>query len=140
MNSFSGFFQKHREFLWYTLFGCGTVAINYITYLFCESFLQINYLISIVAAWFLSFLFAFITNKLFVFQSKSFQWLLLLKEFGGFLVCRVFSLGIELVTMFISVGILHWNDKWMKLISNGIVILINYIVKNFFAYIKTYSN
>ena len=127
MGSFSGFCQKHREFLWYTLFGCGTVVINYFTYLLCESVFHINYLISIVAAWFFSFLFAFITNKLFVFQSKSFYWILLIKEFGGFLVCRVFSLGIELMMMFISVGIFHWNDKWMKLVSNGIVILINYI-------------
>lgn len=114
--------------------GCGTVAINYLSYVFCESILGIYYLVSIAIAWLCSFLFAFVTNKLFVFQSREVYWKQTLREVCGFLTCRVFSLVVELALMFFSVTFLSWNDKLMKLVVNGVVILINYIGSKRFVF------
>ncbi len=60
-----------KELIAYVFFGVLTTIVNFITYFLFASVFGINYLISNIIAWFVSVLFAYITNRIWVFESKS---------------------------------------------------------------------
>lgn len=114
----------NRETITYLLFGIITTLINIAIYKFC-TYININYLIANIISWIISVLFAYITNRYFVFQKKD---NINLKELFSFISSRIFTGILDLIFMFISVSILCLNDFLMKIISNIIVIIINYIL------------
>ncbi|MBR6005196.1 MAG: GtrA family protein [Clostridia bacterium] len=86
-----------------------------------------EYLDSTFIAWVAGVLFAFFTNKLFVFESKSWAPSVAVKEFAGFVGARTFSLFIELLCMFLLVTILNLNELLSKIIVGVVVVVLNYI-------------
>jgi putative flippase GtrA len=76
----------------------------------------------------LSVLFAYITNKLFVFESKSFDAHVLKKEIISFFGCRFFTGVMDVAIMYVTVDLFHSNSTHWKVASNILVIIINYIV------------
>ena len=83
-------FTKYREILLYLFFGGMTTLVNYISYALFTDIFHINYLISNALAWLLSVLFAYITNKIYVFESKTTGFSEILKELSAFIGCRIF--------------------------------------------------
>lgn len=63
--------MKYKEIIMYLIFGVLTTAVNIGVYFISAELLHINYLISNGLAWFLSVLFAYLTNRKYVFESKS---------------------------------------------------------------------
>ena len=86
-----------------------------------------DYLDATVIAWTVAVIFAFVTNKLIVFESKSWKPAVAGKEFIGFIGARLFSLLVELLCMFIMVTLLHWNEFVAKVIVQIIVVILNYV-------------
>jgi putative flippase GtrA len=82
---------------------------------------------STVIAWVLSVLFAYITNKLFVFESKSFDSHVLKKEIISFFGCRFFTGVMDVAIMYVAVDLVHSNSTLWKIASNMLVIIINYV-------------
>ena len=113
-----------RELILYVVFGAFTFFVNIISYFIFESVLGINYLISNVMAWFLSVLFAYITNRKWVFESKSPN---ILKECGLFFGGRIFSGVVDTVLMFLFIDVLVIGDVISKIVVQVIVIILNYI-------------
>ena len=64
-------FLKYKEVIMYLVFGVLTTVVNIVVYYVVADCLKINYLIANIAAWFLSVLFAYVTNRKYVFESKS---------------------------------------------------------------------
>ncbi len=95
-----------------------------------------EYLDANLIAWVAGVVFAFVTNKLFVFESKSWKPSVAGKEFTGFMGARVFSLVIEMLGMFIMVTLLVWNELIAKLIVGFIVIIMNYIFSKLLIFKK----
>ena len=122
-----------REIITYIIFGVLTTAVNLVTfYIFKKIFISIgwegvfnkllgsagwdkalkllgsgtDYLDATVIAWTVAVIFAFVTNKLIVFESKSWKPAVAGKEFVGFIGARLFSLLVELVFMFVMVTLL----------------------------------
>ncbi len=143
-----------REIITYIIFGVLTTAVNLVTfYIFKKIFISIgwegvfnkllgsagwdkalkllgsgtDYLDATVIAWTVAVIFAFVTNKLIVFESKSWKPAVAGKEFVGFIGARLFSLLVELVFMFVMVTLLKWNDFVAKLIVQVIVVILNYV-------------
>jgi len=87
-------------------------------------------------AWVLSVAFAFITNKLFVFQSKSFAAKLFWRELSTFVGARLLSLGVDSLGMLLMVNVLAWNDWLAKIIMNIIVIIMNYVLSKMIIFKK----
>lgn len=116
---------KKNEIILYLIFGILTTIVNILSYLFITDILNIHYLISNIIAWFLSVLFAYITNRIWVFKSKNDN---LIKEFGLFLSGRIFSGVLDTTLMFLFIGIFLWNDLISKIIINIIVVIVNYII------------
>lgn len=119
--------NKYKEVVLYCIFGGLTTVINIITYFMLSRFFNINYLISNIIAWILSVLFAYITNKIFVFRSKSTEFKYVIKELLAFIGCRLFSGLLDIGIMYIFVDIFKFNDFIIKIIANIIVIILNYV-------------
>ena len=92
--------KKYKFIILYGIFGVLTTIINIVTYGVFYSVLGVSNVISNIIAWVLSVLFAFITNKLWVFESKSFDFKLFMKELGCFTVCRLITGALDLGIMF----------------------------------------
>ena len=83
-------------------------------------------------AWIISVLFAFITNKLFVFESKG----NVLKESISFFIVRLISLGLDMLCMYLLISVLSTNELLSKIITNVIVIILNYVFSKIFVFKK----
>ncbi len=125
----------NRETVSYLVFGVLTTIVNYASYELCK-WLGVHYTVSTVAAWVLAVAFAYITNKLYVFESKSFEKNVLLREISAFVGCRLFSGLCDLGFMILAVELLCMNDSIAKLASNVFVVIINYIFSKLFIFRK----
>lgn len=113
-----------RELFLYVVFGTFTFFVNVITYFLFENVMGINYLISNVLAWFFSVLFAYITNRIWVFESKSPD---ILKEMALFFGGRIFSGAVDTALMYLFIDVLVTGDLFAKIVVQVIVIVLNYI-------------
>lgn len=113
-----------RELVLYVFFGTLTFFVNLISYFIFESVFGINYLISNVIAWFLSVLFAYVTNRIWVFESKSPD---ILKECALFFGGRIFSGAVDTALMYLFIDVLLISDVISKIVVQVIVIVLNYV-------------
>ena len=128
---------KYKELFFYGVFGVGATVINIVSYrVLANTFGKKYFLIANIIAWILAFIFAFITNKLFVFESKSWEAQIAMKEFVGFLSARLATGILDTVLMWLFVSIISLDDTLSKIIINILVIIINYIASKFFIFKK----
>lgn len=95
-----------------------------------------EYLDSTFIAWVAGVLFAFFTNKLFVFQSKCWATSVAVREFTGFVGARIFSLMVELFGMFLLVTICNMNELLAKIAVGVVVVVLNYIFSKLLVFKK----
>ena len=119
--------KKYKSFIAYVVFGLFTTVVNIVTYRVCYYYLGIGNTLSNIAAWILAVTFAYLTNKVWVFGSKSWRWSVLKREVPVFISCRLATGILDLVTMFICVDVMQWHAMLMKIISNVFVIVLNYV-------------
>lgn len=129
-------FQKYQETMLYLIFGGLTTLINIGSYWLLTSVFAVDFMVANALAWLISVLFAFVTNKLFVFDSKSLAAALVLKEFVLFLGARLFSGALDMGIMYLFVDILGFNDMVIKVLSNIIVIVVNYVLSKLIIFKK----
>lgn len=118
---------KYRGVILYVFFGVLTTLINIAAYYLCFNLLGLSNVASVIIAWVFAVAVAFITNKLWVFDSKSFSRTTLAHEIPTFLGARVFTGVLDVLIMYLSVDVMGWNSTVWKLISNVIVVVLNYI-------------
>nr|WP_207747841.1 GtrA family protein [Clostridium sp. D33t1_170424_F3] len=123
----------------YITFGVLTTAVNILSFGLLRDVLHWELLTANTLAWVLSVAFAFVTNKLFVFQSKSFAARTLWREVASFAGARLLSLGVDTAGMWLLVRLLSWNDWLAKVIMNVIVIVLNYVFSKLFVFKDPHS-
>ncbi|MGZ0877468.1 GtrA family protein [Priestia megaterium] len=121
----------NKELFLYLFFGVLTTFINILIYTVLTKMFLFHYQTSTVLAWVISVLFAFITNKKYVFSSKSYSLSAVFREGLLFIIYRILSLGIDLLVMFIAIQILNMDDLVAKVIANILVVIVNYMVSKF---------
>lgn len=127
-------FERHRETVLYVLFGVLTSAVNLIVYFTATWVLRVNYLLSNLAAWTLTVLFAYVTNKLFVFQSRCESARALLAEFAAFVNGRIVSGLMDMLLMWILVGGFAFPDPIVKLLNSAVVVAMNFVISKLFVF------
>lgn len=127
MNLIVNLLKKYRSFIAYAVFGVLTTIVNIGTYNLCYYQAGMSNTFSNIVAWVLAVTFAYLTNKVWVFDSKSWAWKVLKKEVPAFVSCRLATGVMDLAIMYISVDVMHWNAMLMKIISNVLVIVLNYV-------------
>lgn len=126
-------YNKFREGLLYLFFGGCTTLVNIISFFVLRK-LKISIYISNIIAWFISVVFAFVTNKLFVFESRGKSLKETFKEGVSFFLFRVASLLFDMGIMYILIDLLSSNEMISKIISNIFVIIINYVFSKLFIF------
>lgn len=119
--------EKYKSILMYLFFGICTTVINIVTYWIFYIYLDFPNILSTIFSWIISVLFAYITNKLWVFESRSFDKQVLSHEIPTFFGARLLSGVIDLGIMFVFVDILFSPAMVVKFISNVFVVIFNYI-------------
>ncbi|MBQ7618252.1 MAG: GtrA family protein [Desulfovibrio sp.] len=125
---FSEISKQNHELIAYLIFGLLTTLINYVVYFFCLLILNFDYLLSNTLAWILAVLFAFITNKLYVFHSLQWDFFIAFRECWQFFSARIFSLLIESALLWFCVEQLELSEKITKVFTNVLVIVLNYLI------------
>ncbi len=127
MEKLKDLIHRHYDILVYLVFGVLTTVVNYIVYLPCYNLLHLGASVSNLIAWAFSVLFAFLTNKPFVFRSHDWSAKTVLPELTRFVACRVGSGLLETLILFVAVDLMHGNGNLFKLITSVLVVIINYI-------------
>ena len=117
--------NKNKEMVLYLIFGVLTTLVNIMSYLFFSKICGINILISNIMAWFFSIVFAYVTNRILVFESKNEK---VLHEFALFITGRGLSGILDSLLFYILVVSLMFNDVISKIFINIIVVIINYVL------------
>ncbi len=131
---------KNRELITYIIFGLLTTLVNWVVYSLLVELLSLPLTASNAIAWFSAVLFAFVTNKIYVFNSKSRKLSLILREATTFFCSRLLSGVIEvfLPTLLFSVGLnqslLGIKGFASKLAVSVIVIVLNYVTSKFIVF------
>lgn len=133
-----GVYHKNEELWNYLIVGLLTTVVSLATYFICtETFLDPNNDIQLqianIISWVFAVAFAYVTNRVYVFKSKSKEYF---KEISSFVGARILSLVMDMFTMFIIVSVLHFNDKIGKLFSQIVVTIANYILSKLFVFKK----
>lgn len=137
IGTFKKIYKANKQPLLYLLFGVCTTAINTICYWVLQKFLCIANIPSTIIAWLAAVIFAFATNKVYVFESQRVKVSEQLRECASFFCCRILTGILDVVIMAIAVDCLKWNSLLWKLISNIIVTVINYVASKFLIFKKS---
>ncbi|QHJ70600.1 GtrA family protein [Planococcus halotolerans] len=120
--------KKNREIVNYIIMGILTTGVNIVSYYVLTEAGVLDYRIATVIAWAVSVLFAYVTNKKYVFGSRTSGLRELLHEVSSFFFFRILSLGIDFIMMIVLVELVVMDDFLAKIIANGVVIVFNYVV------------
>ncbi len=131
-------YKKYEEIINYIIVGVATTVVSLATYYACvytildpEKALELQ--IANVISWVFAVAFAFFANRKFVFKSKNPN---IIEEATKFCGARVMTLLIDMGFMFLTVNVLHFNDKIMKLVAQVVVTILNYILSKLLVFIK----
>lgn len=137
-----GIYHKNEELWSYLIVGFLTtiVAISVkwgLLFTILDAKNKIELQLSIIISWIVAVLFAYVTNRFYVFKSKSKQ---ILKEFISFTGSRVITLLMEMLIMWFFVTYLKLNSKtWViiwTLVCQILIIIFNYIFSKIFVFKK----
>ena len=129
-------FVKYRELILYVFFGGLTTLVNWGLYWLLANPFGVPYLWATAIAQIASILFAYVTNRIWVFQSKARGFREVSLEMLRFFGARGVSFFLDLGCMYVGVDLLHINDTWMKLLANILVIIANYVFSKVFVFRK----
>ena len=116
----------NKETIMYLIFGVLTTVVDYLAYCLLRV-ADTNYMLANVISWILAVIFAFITNKLFVFKSNKKDKNTIIHELSSFFSARIFSLVFSLIFIYTTVSLLGMNDLISKIISSIFVVVMNYV-------------
>ena len=130
-------YEKHQALIPYAFFGVLTTIVNTAVYWLCAHPLGLPVVPSTVIAWFLSVLFAYLTNRKWVFHSKAATKAEKIREMLSFYGCRLATGVIDWLCMYVLADILHLNDVAVKIAVNILVIILNYIASKLLVFKET---
>ena len=124
---------EHQEGMRYLIFGALSTLVNILVFAICSHVIFVklnsatNLNVSNILALVSAVLFAYVTNKYYVFKSKCEDVKKLIQEMVSFLGCRAITSIMDLVLMNILVEGLKFNDILMKIVVNILVIILNFV-------------
>ncbi|MBS6043243.1 GtrA family protein [Clostridium baratii] len=118
----------------YIIFGVLTTVLNFLVYIIFTRVFEANFLISNAVAWLLAVIFAFITNKIYVFNSTDYNIKFIIKEFSEFTISRIFTGLLDIGLLYLFVSIIHMNDLISKIIIGIIITILNYVISKMYVF------
>lgn len=137
---FRALYEKYREFINYSIFGVTTTIVSWVVYSLCERGLGLSLRWSGVVSWIIAVMFAFVTNKLYVFDSRSWKPALVAKEAVTFIGGRVLTGAIEveavprLVDWGFDMTLFGVEGLPAKILASVVIVILNYILSKFISF------
>lgn len=129
-------YKKYEELINYLIIGILTTVVSLATYYLLtltvlDASNAIYLQIANIIAWLASVTFAYFTNRKFVFklQNKS-----NIHEGINFYLSRISTLLIDMLIMYIFVSLLKFDNRIMKLITQIVIIILNYVLSKFIVF------
>lgn len=129
-------YEKYKDVIPYAIFGVLTTVVNIVVYWIMAHPLHCHTMVSTIVAWVAAVLFAYVTNRKWVFHSEASSKEEIVKEIINFFLARLATGVIDWVCMFVFVDVLHFNDVAIKFIANVIVIILNYVASKLIIFKK----
>lgn len=127
---------KHREAISYLFFGVLTTAVDFVSYFIFTRLFSINEVLAHVLSQAVAILFAYITNKLFVFEGKTNTLFELIVQFVKFVSCRLVTMVINSAMFAFMIDIMHIPDIISKVVVSIVVIILNYVFSKLIIFRK----
>jgi putative flippase GtrA len=132
-------YAKHTEIILYLIFGIITTIINLATYFFLARVVLIDEVISNCIAWVVSVTFAFVTNKIYVFKSKTRVRKEVLREMTSFFSFRIISGFLDISVFAFCVKVMFLDDAIVKIAIQIFVTIFNYVASKLIIFRKAKS-
>lgn len=134
------YYKKYEEVIKYLFFGVLTTVVNYVVYygivfVMRTSDGMVGFLANLIAN-IAAILFAYVTNRKFVFESKATGRLEVLKEMASFFSCRIFSMFVDSFIYFVGCTKMGFSDLIVKTISQVVIIVLNYVLSKLVVFRK----
>lgn len=140
---FEPFFQKNREMLMYLFFGGLTTVVSFVTAIVSKDLFESAgmgkgavSIISTIISWICAVTFAYVTNRIWVFDSKVKGKKGILTEMVSFYGGRVFTLLVEMGMMWLFYSVMGINYTVAKIIASVVVLILNYVISKLFVFKK----
>lgn len=127
-------YRKYEEGINYLIFGFLAFVLNYVLYFLFSAMLHMHYMAATALSWVLTVVFAYWTNRTFVFKSKNKDVQSLGKEFVSFISARIATEVLELVLMFVMVTLVGINEYVSKFVCQVLVIVANYFLSKLWIF------
>lgn len=127
-------YEQYREVISYLFFGGLTFIVSMVSYAVFLKLLHDNALIANVFSWIFAVLFAYITNRIWVFQSENHGLSMIIKEMVSFFGGRIVTLIMEEVVLWIGISLFGMNAIAIKVIAQVLVVIGNYFISKFFVF------
>jgi len=134
MNWFKKIFIKDQEIFKYILFGVLTTVVNIAVFFLFDTVLNFSYIIANAISIIVAILFAFFTNKKYVFKAKSQSWKLAFKEFYLFVGLRSVSGLFDMLSMWMLVDFMNLETNLSKILTQFIIVVLNYIFSKLYIF------
>lgn len=154
-------YKKYKEIINYLVFGVLTTLVDFAVYTPLTAIFGADhklfgfipwYIVTSVIAWAAAVLFAYVTNKKWVFENKDWSARAVARELPTFAGGRVLTLLIQLFLMWLMIDVTHLDKTWLltwgagligqkgdfsvKAIVAVVVIVLNYIISKLFVFKK----
>ncbi len=142
INKLSELYKKYKEIILYLIFGVLTTIVSLgskyiLLFVLLDAKDPIQLQISIILSWMIAVIFAYVTNRIFVFNSKNENKI---KEFISFIIARISTLLLEMLIMWFFVTFLKLNSDLyvfiFTIISQVAVVIANYVLSKLFIFKK----
>lgn len=135
MEKIKALFLKYRELILYVIFGGLTTVVSFVSY-WALSWSGVHYLIAQGVSWAAAVAFAFVVNKIFVFEDRDNSLHAILRQLGQFVSVRIASGVIETALLWLLVDIIKMNQDIAKIPVAVLTVVINYIASKLLIFRK----
>ena len=139
MNAIRNLLIKYRDIIAYLFFGACATLVNIVAYWAAAYPMNLGTVPSSVLAWVAAVIFAYVTNRKWVFRSQAVTRQEITREVTSFFGCRLATGVVDWVVMFVCVDLLHFNDMIIKIFANVVVVILNYVASKLLIFKNTKS-
>lgn len=145
LKTFEPFYKAHKEVLMYLFFGGLTTLVSIVTFTIAFSAcadlaevivlgFRLDIIIANVVSWICAVTFAYVTNRVWVFEDRAYGAKGIAKECAAFFAGRLFTLLVETLLLELAVKKLSMNEVLAKIIVSVVTVILNYVISKLFVF------
>lgn len=133
-------YRKYEEGISYLFWGGVAFVLSMVLFYIFANMLVLDEQIANVITWIICVIFTYLTNRTFVFKSKTTGAKAVTKEFVDFTAARLATLILENAVLFVCIDLLLWHNMIAKLLGQFLVIVSNYVLSKLWIFKKKENN